>query len=109
MAIIKNLLDKTLRSDENFPRAWFCLQNTPHSSEGMYPAHLLYRRLVKNPLLHQLSDRYDETARGGALHANREKKMKKKNENKNSVDTNPLEVKVGMHVLLQGVIPSFGI
>ena len=109
MAIIKNLLDKTLRSDENFPRAWFCLQNTPHSSEGMSPAHLFYRRLVKNPLLHQLSDGYDETARGDALHANREKKKKKKNENKNSVDTNPLEVKVGMHVLLQGVIPSFGI
>ena len=70
----------------------------------MSPARLFYgRKIIKNPLLSQLTDGYDETAGGDAIHAIREKRKSEKNKNKNEVDTSPLELKEGMHVLLQGV------
>ena len=54
-------------------------------------------------MLPQLIDGLDETAGGDAIHANRERRKKKMNENKNKVGTAPLELKEGMQVLLQGV------
>ena len=93
VAIIKHILDKTLRSGESFQEAWFCLQNKPCSAEGISPTCLFYGRIVRNTLLPQLSDGHDEEARADALHANIEKRNMKNNENKNRIDTNPLELK----------------
>ena len=78
VAIIRHHLDKTQRSGEDFLESWFCHQNTPRSCEGMSPAHLFYRRIIKNPLLPQLADGYDETASVDAVHANKEKKKLRK-------------------------------
>ena len=103
VGIIKHLLDKTQRSGENFKDAWFALQNTPRTTEGMSPTRLFYGRIIKSPKLPQLTDGLDENAGGDAIQANRERRKMKKNENKNKVDTNPIWLKEGMQVLLQGV------
>ena len=62
----------------------------------MSPARLFYGRIIKNPIIPQLTDGFDDTAGGDAIHANREKRKIKKNYNKNKVDTSPLELKEGM-------------
>ena len=86
--ILKDFLDKTLRSGGDFEEALFCLQNAPRSAEGMSPSHLFYGRIIRNPLLPELADSCDESAAGGAVQIEREKK--RKNENNRRFDTNPL-------------------
>ena len=58
---------------------------------------------MKVPKLPQLQENLDEGAGRDAIQATRDKRKKKKNEDRKRLDTTPVELKVGMEVLLQGV------
>ena len=58
---------------------------------------------MRDPQLPQLQDGLDEGAGRDSIQAARDKRKRKKNEDKKRLDTTPIELTVGMEVLLQGV------
>ena len=109
IGIVKDLLAKTQRSSESFREAWFALQNTPHTAEGFSPARLFYGRILRDPHLPQLEDDLDERVGRDTIQANKERRKRKKNEEKRRLNTSPVELKVGMNVILQGPSANCGI
>ena len=58
---------------------------------------------MRDPQLPQLQDDLDEGAGRDSIQASRDKRKRKKNKDKKRLDTTPIELTVGMEVLLQGV------
>ena len=71
--MVKGLLDKTLKTGESFREAFFALQNTLRTAEGLSPARLFYGRIVRSPKLPQLQDGQDERADRDIIQAKRDK------------------------------------
>ena len=65
---------------------------------------MFYGRILRDPHLPQLEDNLDERIGRDIIQANKEKRKRKKNEERRRLNTTPVELKVGMHIILQGAI-----
>ena len=101
VARIKGLLKKVAHAKGDFNMAFARLRDSPMANSKMSPASLMFRRILRFPVLPLLSDNVDEVAAGEEKQARKVVDKEKRNKKVSKFGKEVVELEEVLHVLLQ--------
>ena len=100
MGTVETLMKKSIEEDSQWRETLYILQLTPRTPEGMSPARLFFQRQLRIPHLPTLPDSREEQYEARQMLKKKNKAKQARNEKIKKGEA-PVELKLGLRVLLQ--------
>ena len=101
---VKNIYKKSWMNSVSKEEALFLLHATPRHAGSLSPMRLFHNHEIRIPQLLALPDLRDEQAYGEAVNKEKFHKKAKANERIEKFDTSPLELTVGLQVVMRDAV-----